>query len=133
MKTRYAVALAMAAGAVLGAISVGGLYAQGKAPGAYVIITFTDLGDRAAFKANVIDKAGPLVQKAGGRALVATEDFTVLRQGPTPWVLKRYAILGFDSVQQAKDWYAANNMKGINTYNEQQTKGRTFIVEAVKQ
>jgi uncharacterized protein (DUF1330 family) len=133
MKNRYTFALAMAAGAVLGATSVGGLYAQGKAPGAYVIITFTDLGDRAAFKANVLDKAGPLVQKAGGRTLVATEDFTVLRQGPTPWILKRYAILGFDSVQQAKEWYASNDMRAINAYNEQQTKGRTYIVEAVKQ
>ena len=38
MKTRYAVVLSMLAGAALGAVSVGGLYAQGKAPGAYVVI-----------------------------------------------------------------------------------------------
>ena len=32
MKTQYTVALSMLAGVVLGAVSVGGLYAQDKAP-----------------------------------------------------------------------------------------------------
>ena len=42
MKTRYAVVLSMIAGAALGAASVGGLYAQGKAPGAYVVIDISE-------------------------------------------------------------------------------------------
>jgi uncharacterized protein (DUF1330 family) len=132
MKTKYTVALAFLTGVAIGAVSVGGLYAQVQAHGAYAIITFTDLGDRAAFKANVLDKAGPLLAKHGGRLLVATEQFTKLREGPTPWALKRYAIIGFDNAQKANDWYADPDQKAINTYNEQHTKGRTFIVEAVK-
>ena len=57
MKTRYAVAAAMVAGALLGGVSVGALYAQGKAPGAYVVVGLTDVDDMAAYKTNVIEKA----------------------------------------------------------------------------
>jgi len=37
MKTRYVTLLSLLAGAAIGALSVGGLYAQTKSPGAYVI------------------------------------------------------------------------------------------------
>jgi len=43
MNSRYAVALSTLAGVAIGAVSVGGLYAQGKAPGAYVVVAFSDL------------------------------------------------------------------------------------------
>jgi uncharacterized protein (DUF1330 family) len=131
MRTQYTVALSMLAGVALGAVSVGGLYAQGKAPGAYAIIAFSDVGDPAAFKANVLDKAPEAIKKHGGHFVVRTNDITVLRAGDPP--LKRYVIIGFDGVQQAKAWYGADDMKGINAYNEQHTKGRAFVVEAAPQ
>ena len=58
MKTRYPIALSMLAGAALGAISVGGLYAQGKTPGAYVVIDITEIKDPDLFK-TIIPKAAP--------------------------------------------------------------------------
>jgi uncharacterized protein (DUF1330 family) len=128
MKTQYTVVLSMLAGAALGAVSVGGLYAQGKAPGAYAIVAFSDVADPAAFKANVLDKAPEAIKKHGGRFVVRTNDITVLRAADPP--LKRYVVIGFDSVQQAKAWYDAADMKDINTYNEQHTKGRAFAVPA---
>jgi uncharacterized protein (DUF1330 family) len=133
MKTRYVAALSMLSGVVLGAVSVGGLYAQGKTPGAYVVITFTDLGDQAAFKTNVLDKAVPTITKHGGTRIVATQEFTVLREGPTPFQLKRYVLLGFDTAQQAKAWYGSEDMKEANSYIDQHTKGRAYVVEALKQ
>jgi uncharacterized protein (DUF1330 family) len=129
MKTRYTVALSMLAGAAIGALCIGGLYAQGKTPGAYAVITFTDLGDPAAFKENVLDKAVPTIAKHGGTRLVGTNDFTILREGPTPWALKRYVLIAFDNVQQAKAW----DMKAANAYVDQHTKGRAYVVEALKQ
>lgn len=128
MKTRYAVASAMVAGVLLGGLSVGGLYAQGKMPGAYVIVGFSDIDDVAAFKTNVVEKAAGLIEKNGGRFLVRTNEITVLRAADPP--IKRYVLIGFDSVQQAKSWYASEDMKAINAYNEQHTKGRSFVVEA---
>jgi hypothetical protein len=102
MKTRYTIALSMLAGVAIGATFVGGLYAQGKTPGAYAVITFTDLGDAAAFKENVLDKAVPTIVKHGGTRLVGTNDFTILREGPTPWALKRYVFIAFASSKQRR-------------------------------
>jgi len=130
MKTQYTVALSMLAGVALGAISVGGLYAQGKAPGAYAIVTYTEIADPAGYKANVSDKTRPLLEKAGGHLLVATNDFTVLREGTPPFPLKRIAIIGFDSIQQAKDWYISPDRKDIQAYINENTKGRAFAVKA---
>ncbi len=130
MKTRYTVALSVVAGVAIGAVSVGGLYAQGKSPGAYAVIGFSDMGDPAAFKANVGDKAPDIAKKYGGSFVVRTDEMTVLRAADPP--LKRYIIIGFDNVQKAKDWYGSNEMKAINSYNEAHTKGRVFVVETLR-
>src|SRR6476660_9257857 len=130
MKTSYTVVLSMLAGAALGAISVGALYAQAKAPGAYLVVGYTDIDDNAAYKANVSDKALPLLAKHGGRVIVATNDFTVLREGPPPFPLKRYALFGFDTIEQAKDYYNSADRTDIRAYIDQHTKGRAFAVKA---
>jgi uncharacterized protein (DUF1330 family) len=130
MKTRYTVALALVAGIAIGAVSVGALYAQGKAPGAYAIVTYTEIADPAGYKTNVVDKAPALIEKLGGQLLVATNDITVLREGTPPFPVKRYAIIGFDSIDNAKNWYASAEMKDINAYINENTKGRLFVVKA---
>ena len=130
MKTQYTVALALAGGIAIGAVSVGALYAQGKAPGAYAIVTYTEIADPAGYKTNVADKAPALIEKLGGQLLVATNDITVLREGTPPFPVKRYAIIGFDSIDKAKDWYASAEMKDINAYINENTKGRLFVVKA---
>jgi len=131
MKARYTIPVAMLVGAAFGAIAVNGLSAQGKAPGAYAIVAFNDISDPAGFKTNVGDKAADIVKKHGGHFLVRTDKVTPLRAAEPP--IKRYVIIGFDSAQQAKAWYESNDMKPLNTYNEQHTKGRAFLVDAVSQ
>jgi uncharacterized protein (DUF1330 family) len=130
MKQYMTIGLAMVAGAALGAVSVGGLYAQGKAPGAYAVVTYTEIADPAGYKANVSDKAQASIAKAGGQLLAATNDLTVLREGTPPFPLKRIAIIGFDSVQQAKDWYGSPDRKDVQAYVNANTKGRAFAVQA---
>jgi uncharacterized protein (DUF1330 family) len=134
MKTRYVAMLSMLAGATLGALSIGGLYAQGKAPGAYAIIAFTDVGEPAAYKANVLDKALEPVKKYGGQFIVRTTEITSLRPlpaGEPPLV--RYVIIGFDDAQQAKTWYGSEEQKAINAYVNEHTKGRIYLVPAFSQ
>jgi uncharacterized protein (DUF1330 family) len=123
----------MLAGVALGAVSVGGLYAQNKPPGAYAVVTFTDVGDQKAFMENAGNKAPPTIAKHGGRFIIRTNEFTVLREGPTPFPLKRYVVIGFDSVEAAKAWYNSDDMKAINGYTDQHTKGRTYVVPAYSQ
>jgi len=60
----------------------------------------------------------------------ATNDITVLREGTPPFPIKRFAIIGFDSVEQAKDWYASPDMKDVQAYINKNTKGRAFAVKA---
>jgi uncharacterized protein (DUF1330 family) len=62
--------------------------------------------------------------------LVATNDITVLREGTPPFPVKRYAIIGFDSIDKAKDWYASAEMKEVNACINDKTKGRIFAVKA---
>jgi len=134
MKTKYTVALSMLAGAALGVSSVNGLYAQNKAPGAYAIISFTDVGEPAAYKANVLDKAQEPLKKHGGRLIVRTNEITSLRPlpaGAPPLV--RYVIIGFDDAQQAKAWYGSDDQKAINAYVDEHTKGRVYLVPALSQ
>src|ERR1043166_5626290 len=71
MKTRYTIVLSMAAGAVLCAVSVGGLYAQGKAPGAYVVIDISEIKDAEVFK-SVLGRGGSLTP-FGGHNVIASE------------------------------------------------------------
>jgi uncharacterized protein (DUF1330 family) len=133
MKTEYTVALSLAAGVALGAVGVSGLNAQNKTPGtpgAYAIVAYTEIEAQAAYKANVVDKAPALIEKAGGHLLAATNDITVLREGTPPFPLKRIGIIGFDSIQQAKEWYASPEMKDIRTWIEAHTKGRLFAVKS---
>jgi uncharacterized protein (DUF1330 family) len=135
MRTRYAVALGMLAGIAIGAVSVGGLYAQGKAPGAYVVFAYTDIPDAAGFKEHVADKARATIEAGGGHLLAraaSPAEFIHLRQGDTPFQLKRWALIGFDSVQQAKDFWDKSAGQEGRTYIEQHTKGRAYIVEALK-
>ena len=68
-----------------------------------------------------------MVKKHGGQFLVRTDKITPLRAAEP--AIKRYVIIGFDNAQQAKAWYDSADMKDINTYNDQHTKGRAFLVE----
>jgi uncharacterized protein (DUF1330 family) len=130
MKIHYTVALSMLAGAALGGVSVGALYAQSKGPGAYAIVAYSEIADPAAYKAAVVDKAPAVIEKHGGHLLAATNDIAILREGPPPFPVKRFALIGFDSVQAAKDWYGSADMKDITTYINENTKGRAFAVKA---
>jgi uncharacterized protein (DUF1330 family) len=129
MKTKYTVALAMLAGAALGAAAVNGLNAQGKAPGAYAVFALTDIGDPAAYKANVVDRAVPLIKKHGGNILVATNDVTMLREP----ALKRLVVIAFDSVPQAKAWYDSDEMKSVQAYFNAHSKGSGSVAAAASQ
>jgi uncharacterized protein (DUF1330 family) len=122
--------LATAVGAVIGAASMGGLQAQVKTAGAYAIVQFTDFGDPAGFKTNVAEPSPAIIKKHGGHFVARTDTVTVLRPENPP--LTRYVIIGFDNVQQAKDWYNSEDWRPVATYLEQKTKGRAFAVEAMK-
>jgi|tagenome__1003787_1003787.scaffolds.fasta_scaffold20877207_2 uncharacterized protein (DUF1330 family) len=131
MKAKYSLPLAMLVGAAFGALAVNGLSAQGRAHGVYAIVAFNEISDAAGFKTNVGDKAPDIVKKHGGTFIARTDNITPLRAAEPP--IKRYVIIGFDNAQKAKDWYNSADMKSVNDWNDQHTKGRAFLVEGLAQ
>jgi uncharacterized protein (DUF1330 family) len=123
MKTRYAVALSMVAGAALGAVSVGGLYAQGKAPGAYVVIDISEIKDVELFK-TIFAKTGSAAS-FGGHNIMASEKIEALHGTPP----KRFVVTAFDNAEKAKAWDASAAAKEITAIRQKSTTSRAFIVE----
>ena len=88
MKTRYVAALSVFAGAAIGALSVGGLYAQSKSPGAYVIVDISEVTNPDGFK-QLFPKAPPAVAAFDGHFVTRTEKISAL-DGTPP---KRFVII----------------------------------------
>jgi uncharacterized protein (DUF1330 family) len=124
MKTRYAVVLSMVAGAALGAASVGGLYAQGKTPGAYVVIDISEIKDAEQFK-KILAQAGSSLTPFGGYNVIRTEKIEPL-QGTPP---KRFIVTAFDNAEKAKAWNASAAAKEITAIREKSTTSRAFLVD----
>ena len=122
MKNRYVAALSMLAGVAIGAVSVGGLYAQNKAPGAYVVVDISEVTNPDGFK-TLFPKAPPAVAAFDGQFLTRTEKITAL-DGTAP---KRFVIIGFESVDKAKAWDASPAQKEVNDIRMKNTKSRSFI------
>ena len=123
MKTRYVTLLSLLAGAAIGALSVGGLYAQTKSPGAYVIVDISQISNPDGFK-QLFPKAPPAVAAFDGHFLTRTEKITAL-DGTPP---KRFVIIGFESVDKAKAWDASAAQKEVNDIRMKNTNSRSFIV-----
>ena len=123
MKTRYATLLSLLAGAAIGALSVGGLYAQTKSPGAYVIVDISQVTNPDGFK-QLFPKAPAAVAAFDEQFLTRTEKITAL-DGTPP---KRFVIIGFESVDKAKAWDASAAQKEVNDIRMKNTNSRSFIV-----
>ena len=65
----------------------------------------------------------------GVRAVMVALNCRLLERSVHPLNLtvpvKRFAIIGFDSIDKAKDWYASAEMKDINAYIVRTPKGES--------
>jgi uncharacterized protein (DUF1330 family) len=125
MKTYYTVMAAMLAGMGIGAAAIDGLKAQGKAPGAYVIVDITQINDPETFK-TLLPKEPQAVAAFGGRFITRTNYITGL-DGVAPL---RFVIIAFDSVQKAQNWNDSAAQTEISAIRMKSTKSSSFIVEA---
>jgi hypothetical protein len=88
----------------------------------------------AALARTPVQPAALCPSRRPGRICADARRVCEAKQGLTAEpAIKRYVIIGFDNAQQAKAWYDSADMKNINTYNDQHTKGRAFLVDAVSQ
>lgn len=126
MNDQVRLGLALLVGFALGATAIERLHAQAKVPGAYAIVDISEITNPDVFK-QVGAKAGPAIA-AGGGAFLARTDNVVALEGTAP---KRVIIIGFDSVDKAKAWYASPAQKEVNAMTMQSAKGRFFVVEGL--
>jgi uncharacterized protein (DUF1330 family) len=126
MKSRYAVALSLLAGAALGAAAVQGLHAQAKPPVYYV--AEIDVTDLEGWTKDYSPKAQALIKESGGRVLAAGQNVTSLEGDPPK---KRVVIQRWDSMDQIKAWRSSAKFKELQPLREKYGKARAFTVEGV--
>lgn len=126
MKTSFKLAVALAAGAAVGAIVVRGLHAQ-TTPPTYVVTDISEITDPEGFKAVVSRAAPSFVGEFGGRYVMRTENIVPV-EGVAP---KRFVVIAFDSLEKSKAWLASENQKEIRAIRDKTTKSRQFIVEGM--
>jgi uncharacterized protein (DUF1330 family) len=127
MNTTFKIAIAVVAGAALGAAAVQGLHAQTK-PKAYLITEIEVLDAAAA------DAYGALIrpaQAAAGAHVFRTAGGKVVSfEGATP--PKRVAIAEWDSMDQVQAYYDSAARKNLLPQRDKAEKiTRAYAVEAV--
>jgi uncharacterized protein (DUF1330 family) len=123
MKQYFGLALAMLAGAVLGAAAVDRLHAQATS-GAYAVVEIDEITDVNAYA--VLIKKAPAAAKAfGGRYVIRTQDI-VATDGLPP---KRIIVIAFDDMNKLKAWSASPAQKEVDAIRVNSAKSRQFFVE----
>jgi uncharacterized protein (DUF1330 family) len=130
MNTNYKIALAVVAGATLGAAAMQGLHAQAKPP-AYFIVEISKINDAEGFKTITQRPRGgaDVAKELGGHYIARTDKITAL--DGTPPV--RFIAYAFDSVEKAQAFNNTSYMKEVNATRDKTTQARSFIVEGMPQ
>jgi uncharacterized protein (DUF1330 family) len=134
MKTHYTVALAMLAGAAIGAAAVNGLHAQAKAP--LYLVSEIDVTNPEAYGKEYATKSQALIKAAGGRfaaiggAAGAGAGKLTAFDGEAP---KRATVQVWDSMEQYQAYRNSPGFKEVRQIGDKYAKFRTFAVEGVPQ
>jgi uncharacterized protein (DUF1330 family) len=122
MKTRYAVTLAMLAGAALGATAIQVLHAQAKPP-AYLVID-VDVTDAELYK-QYQAKARPLQSQYSARFIALGGTIEAFAGEPP----KRAVIAVFDSLEKAQALRDSAAYKELVSVRDKASKYHAYIVE----
>ena len=124
MKTKYTVALAMAASFALGVLAVQGLHAQAKPPG-YVVVEVA-VTDKDGYAKEFIPPAAKAIEEGGGKYVVRGGKTTSF-QGTPP--ASRVVVLQFESMDKAQAWWDSPGRKNSQTIGDKYATFRIFAVE----
>jgi uncharacterized protein (DUF1330 family) len=127
VKTQAAVALAMLAGAVLGAGMVEGLHAQAKPP--VYLVAENDVTDPDGYAKDYLPLAQAAIKAHGGRYVAAGKGTAIDGEPPKA----RVAILAWDSMEQLLAWRHAPEYEHARAIGEKYAKFRDFAVNGVPQ
>ena len=128
MKPNYKIAVAMLAGAALGALAVQGLHAQAKPPIYYVAeIAVIDVD---AYTKEYAPKAQATIKAHGGKLLAAGQKVTSIEgEPPKP----RVAIQVWESMEKIQAWRNSEEYKEARKIGDKYAKFRAFTIEGLPQ
>jgi uncharacterized protein (DUF1330 family) len=125
MKTHLKLALAVLAGLSMGVAGGAAIHAQRtKTPPGYVIAE-VEVTDPVTFQ-KYVEKASQIVASFNGHFLVLSSNVQALEGEPPKGTV---VVIGFDSVQKAREWYDSPAYAAIRPFRQNSTKSRLFIVE----
>ncbi len=127
MNTNYKIALAVVAGAALGAAAMQGLHAQAKPP--VYTVTEIDVHNVDAYMKEYVPVVQPLIKKGGGTLLAASLKVTAML-GTAP---KRVAINRWDSFEAAEALYTSPEYKAAQAIGDKYATFRRYAVEGMPQ
>jgi len=129
MKTSHKLALAVVAGVLIGAAGAKAVRAPQEKTGPGYIIAEVEVTDPAALK-EYGAKAPQIVASYGGHYVVRGGAAQALEGDPPKGYL---VIIGFDSVEKARQWYDSPDYKAIRGIRQSATKSRLLLAEGVPQ
>ena len=128
MKTRFAAALALLAGAAIGAVAVQSLHAAANPPA--FVVTEIDIANLAAYQKDYVPLAQASVKASGGRLVAAGQKIVALEGAPPG---TRVAINQFDSLEAVQAWRNSAQYKEARKIGDKYGKFRAFAIEGLPQ
>jgi len=126
MKTKYVVALSVAAGIVIGAVAVQTLHAQAQPPG--FIVAEIDVSNVEGYTKEFLPIAGKALDAGGAHFLVRGGKNEAIDGAAPP---KRVIISQFESFEKAKAAYTSPAYMEARKIGDKYAKFRIFAVEGV--
>jgi uncharacterized protein (DUF1330 family) len=123
-------AIAMLAGAALGAAAVQGLHAQTKPPVYQVTEIDVSAANVDTYTKDYAPKAQALIKAKGGRPIAGSQNVTALEGDPPK---RRVAISLWDSMESLQAYRASAEFKELrSTTGDKLAKFRSFTVEGMQ-
>jgi uncharacterized protein (DUF1330 family) len=127
MKTSLKLALAVLGGVLIGIAGARAIYAQQAKTRPGYVIAEVEVTDPTNLK-KYGEKAPEIVASFGGRYVVRGGQVQAL-EGEAP---KGYVVvIGFDSVEKAREWYDSPDYKAIRGFRQSATHSRLLLAEGV--
>lgn len=130
MKAPYKLALAVAAGAALGAAVVEALHAQAKAKPPVYVVAEIDVHNLDGYMKEFAPKAQALIKRSGATLLAAGQNVHAFDGQPPA---KRVAIQRWDSLEHYKAYRDSAEFKENRKIGDKYAKFRAFAVEGLPQ
>jgi uncharacterized protein (DUF1330 family) len=127
MKTRYKLALAVLGGVLIGGFGARAIFAQQAKTRPGYIIAEIEVIDPAALK-EYAAKAPEIMASHGGHYVVRGGKIEALEGEPLKGGI---VIIGFDSVEKAREWYDSPDYKAIRGFRQSATHSRLLLAEGV--